>query len=154
MSRKLVLISDSLGSGFIVYTVPPLVDPAKYLDGYGGGILNSAAVLWRIFWDQPVAFVSLQIEKLGFTLGMVHWFDAYRPHPELIAITTLYLLMLVASPVMRSATLWPVHAFVLAHVVSMGLTIPWNYGYRLILPPFIYTSTLSVAAAVAWMRER
>lgn len=152
VSRKLVLISDSLGAGFIVYTVPPPVDPSVYLSGYSGGIVNSAAVLWRIFWDQPAAFVSWQVEKLGFTLGMVHWFDGYRPHPELIAITVLYLLMLVASPMLRSPMLWPVHAFVVAHVVSMGLTIPWNYGYRLILPPFVYTSTFAVAAAVAWMR--
>jgi hypothetical protein len=45
----------------------------------------------------------------------------------------------------------PIHAFVLSHVASMALTSPWNYGYRLILPPFVYTTTLSVAAAAAML---
>jgi hypothetical protein len=78
---------------------------------------------------------------------MVHWFGGYRPHPELVGVTLLYVATVIASTTMRARVLWPVHLFVLAHVASMGLTMPWNYGYRLIIPPFVYTSTLSVAAA-------
>ena len=149
VARRLVLISDGLGGGFIVHNVPPGVDAATYLNSYTGGIGNSLAVLWRVAIEHPVAVASLQLQKLGFTLGMVHWFDGYRPHPELAAITLLYLLMMVMSPVMRRTEVWPIHAFVLSHVASMALTSPWNYGYRLILPPFVYTTTLSVAAASA-----
>jgi hypothetical protein len=78
---------------------------------------------------------------------MIHWFQPYRPHPELIAITALYALTLIFSAKMRNPDLWPVHAFVASHWASMALTSPWNYGYRLILPPFVYTTALSVAAA-------
>jgi hypothetical protein len=151
VARRLVLISDGLGGGFIAHNVPPGVDAVPYLDSYAGGIGNSLAVLWRVAIEHPVAVASLQLQKLGFTLGMVHWFDGYRPHPELVAISLLYLLMMVMSPVMRRAEVWPIHAFVLSHVASMALTSPWNYGYRLILPPFVYTTTLSVAAAAAML---
>jgi hypothetical protein len=151
VAKKLVLISDSLGGGFIVHSLPRHVDPAPYLQSFGGGVVGSAGVLWRILMDHPGEVLALQVQKLGFTLGMVHWFSDYRPHPELVAINVLYLVSIVLSPVMRSATMWPVHAFVLAHVASMALTSPWNYGYRLILPPYIYTTTFSVAAAAAWL---
>jgi len=153
VARKLVLISDGLGPGFITLNLPSNVDPAKYLAA-GGGIVGGATGLFRILMDYPLEIASMQVQKIGFTLGMVHWFEGYRPHPELLAITALYFLMLVLSPTMRSATLWPVHAFVLAHVASMGLTSPWNYGYRMILPPFVYTATFSVAAGTAWWRAR
>jgi hypothetical protein len=66
----------------------------------------------------------------------------------LIGVTVLYLVALVASPAMRRPQLWPVHAFVGAHWASMLLTSPWNYGYRMILPPFVFTTAL--AAAAAW----
>lgn len=151
VARKLVLISDSLGGGFIVHNVPTQIDPAIYMRGYGGGVVASAGVLWGILVDHPAEMLSLQVQKLGFTLGMVHWFGDYRPHPELVAISVLYLVMIAASPAMRDTAMWPVHAFVLAHVASMGLTSPWNYGYRLILPPYVYTTTFAVAAAAAWL---
>ena len=154
VSRKLVLISDSLGGGFIIHNTPPGFDPAAYLTGFSGGVVASIGVLWRILIEHPSEFLSLQIRKLGFTLGMVHWYTDYRPHPELVAISALYLVMLVLSPMLRRAALWPVHAFVLAHVASMGMTAPWNYGYRLILPGFVYTTTFSVAAAAAWLLKR
>ena len=78
---------------------------------------------------------------------MIHWFEGYRPHPELLAVTFLYVVMLVTSKTMRRPELWPVHAFVFSHWGSMMLTSPWNYGYRMILPAYVYTSTLSVAAS-------
>ena len=149
VARRLVLISDSLGGTFIVHNVPPPIDPAPYLERYSGGILASFNVLWQIVWDHPAAFVALQAKKLGFSLGMVHWYADYRPHPELVMVTLLFITMLVLSRTLRSPMLWPVYAFVIAHVASMALTSPWNYGYRLILPPFVYTTTLAVAAAAA-----
>lgn len=154
VARKLVLISDSLGGTFIVHNVPSGTDPQTYLTGYAGGIFGSIAVLLRIAIEQPAAFVALQVQKLGFTLGMVHWFGDYRPHPELVAITLLYFVMLVLSGRLRSPELWPVHVFVAAHWASMALTSPWNYGYRLILPPYVFTSLLAVAAAAAYAAQR
>jgi hypothetical protein len=153
VARQLVLISDGLGPSFVSLNVPLNVDPAKYLAA-GGGIVGGATGLFRLLMDYPLEFASIQVQKIGFTLGMVHWFEPYRPHPELVAITVLYLVMIVLSPTMRSAALWPVHAFVVAHVTSMGLTSPWNYGYRMILPPYVYTTTFSVAAGAAWWRAR
>jgi hypothetical protein len=154
VANKVVLISDSLGGGFIVHNVPASIDPQAYMAGYPGGIIPSLSVLARIAVEHPAEMLAGQVKKFGFSLGMVHWYEGYRPHPELIAVTLLYLLTTVLSPIMRSPQLWPVHAFVLAHVASMGLTSPWNYGYRLILPPFLYTSTLAVAAAADILARR
>jgi len=62
--------------------------------------------------------------------------------------------MLALSPRMRRRELWPVHLFVATHLLSMGLTMPWNYGYRLIMPPFAYTSTLAASASAAMLLDR
>jgi hypothetical protein len=85
---------------------------------------------------------------------MVQWYGGYRPHPELVAVTLLYISTIIASKAMRARMLWPVHLFVVAHVASMSLTMPWNYGYRLIIPPFAYTSALSAAAACSLVAMR
>ena len=152
VSRQLVLISAGQGGAVIEHNVPRPLDPGPYLDAYRSGEASSVGVLWRIFVEHPAAFIGLQFKKLGFSLGMVHWFEGYRPHPELIAITVLYVAMLVTSRAMRRPELWPVHAFVFSHFASMLLTQPWNYGYRLILPAYVYTTVLSVAAAAGMLR--
>jgi hypothetical protein len=149
VAKKLVLISDGLGGATVLLNVPRGIDSQIYLAAYRGGITNSLAVLWRIAVEHPAGVLSLQVEKLGFTLGMVHWFKPYRPHPELVAITLLYFAMLLLWRPLRRSELWPLHAFVVSHWASMALTSPWNYGYRMILPPYIYTCTLAVASASA-----
>ena len=154
VARQLVLISGGLGGTFIVHNTPPGIDPQMFMARYSGGIFNGLAVLAQIAVEQPGAFFALQMQKLGFTLGMTHWFGDYRPHPELIAITALYVVMLLLSTSLRGASLWPMHAFVVSHWASMALTSPWNYGYRLILPPFVFTSMLAVAAAMARVSPR
>src|SRR5439155_10478712 len=133
---------------------PPAIDPAVYESQYRGSPLSGLLVLARIAWDHPVQMLATQGRKLGFSLGMVHWYGGYRAHPELVAVTLLYCTTLWLSPAMRMRPLWPVHLFVLAHLACMGLTMPWNYGYRLIIPPFVYTSTLSSAGACGWIMTR
>jgi hypothetical protein len=150
VSRQLVLLSSGQGGAVIVHAVPPPLDPAPYLDAYQAGA-TTIGVLWRLLADHPAEVAALQFKKLGFTLGMVHWFDGYRPHPEMVAVTILYISMMFASRSMRHPGLWPVHAFVGSHWASMLLTSPWNYGYRLILPAYVYTTALSVAAATGVM---
>jgi hypothetical protein len=147
VSGRPVLISEGLGGTFIKYNVPASADPAVYAVRYTGSVWSGLGVLARIAWDHPVDLLRTQGRKLGFSLGMVHWYGGYRPHPELVAVTLLYVATLIASSTMRTRALWPVHLFVLAHLAGMGLTMPWNYGYRLIIPPFVYTTTLATAAA-------
>lgn len=152
VSRELVLVSSGQGGAVIAHTVPPPLDPAPYLEAYRTGGATSIGVLWRLVVEHPAEVAALQFKKIGFTLGMVHWFEGYRPHPELLAVTLLYISMFFVSRTMRHPGLWPVHAFVVSHWASMLLTSPWNYGYRLILPAYVYTTALSVAAATAAMQ--
>jgi hypothetical protein len=149
-----VLISEGVGATFVMYNMPASVDPAAYAGRYKGSVWSGLGVLARIAWDHPMGMLKTQGRKLGFSLGMVHWFDGYRPHPELVAVTLLYVATLIGSSTMRARPLWPVHLFVLTHLASMGLTMPWNYGYRLIIPPFVYTATLGVAAACSLVTMR
>ena len=151
VSKQFVLISAGQGGAVIEHNVPKPIDPAPYLDAFRSGAASTVSVLWRILIEHPSEMIALQFKKLGFTVGMIHWFEGYRPHPELLAVSLLYVVMLAMSKTMRRPELWPVHAFVFSHWGSMMLTSPWNYGYRLILPAYVYTSTLSVAAAVALM---
>jgi hypothetical protein len=147
VSNQFVLVSSGQERTVVLLNVPPPIDPKPYVDLVASGRTGTIGALWHVATDHPRAFAALQLRKLGFTLGMIHWFQPYRPHPELIAITALYALTLIFSAKMRNPDLWPVHAFVASHWASMALTSPWNYGYRLILPPFVYTTALSVAAA-------
>ena len=153
VSKQFVLISSGQGGAVIEHNVPKPIDPAPYLAAFHSGAASTVAVLWRVLIEHPSEMIALQFKKLGFTFGMIHWFEGYRPHPELLAVSILYVAMLVMSKTMRRAELWPVHAFVFSHWGSMTLTSPWNYGYRMILPAYVYTSTLSVAAAVLLMQS-
>jgi hypothetical protein len=154
VSRRAVLISEGVGAGFIKYNVPPSADPAMYASQYRGSVLSGFIVLARIARGHPLDMLAMQGRKLGFSLGMVQWYGGYRPHPELVAVTLVYAATLVLSRTMRARMLWPVHLFVLAHLASMGLTMPSNYGYRMILPPFVYMSVLSAAAACSLVAIR
>jgi hypothetical protein len=154
VAKQFVLISAGQGSAVIAHNVPPSIDAEPYLAAFRTGGESTALVLWRLFIAHPAEVIALEIKKTGFTLGMIQWYDGYRPHPELVVVSALYLVMLVMSRTMRRPELWPAHAFVLSHWGSMLLTSPWNYGYRLILPAYVYTTALSVAAATAAMQAR
>jgi len=153
-ASRFVLVSDGLGGAALKYNIPASVDPAPYLAADTGGILSSITVIARVAFEHPWQFAATQIEKFGFTLGMTHWHEGYRPHPELVAISALYLTMCVLSRTLRHPAFWPAHVFIVSHVLSMGLTIPWNYGYRLILPAYVLMAPLSVAAACALALNR
>jgi hypothetical protein len=155
VSGRPVLISEGVGTGFVRYNVPDQVDPAPYLLRHNGSAGSGLLTLAQIAWEHPWGMLKLQASKIGFSLGMVHWRNAYQAHPELVAATLLYLTMCCLSARLRSSVFWPFHAFVTSHVASMGLTDPANYGYRLILPPFVYTTSLGVAALIYhWHRSR
>ncbi|HEX6085408.1 MAG TPA: glycosyltransferase family 39 protein [Thermoanaerobaculia bacterium] len=97
---------------------------------------------------EPARVARHELKKLGYTAGLTH-LAGFPFHPELLGVTLLYLAMLVASPRLRELRFWPMHLFVLTHAVLMLITIPWNYGYRLLLPAYVFTSTLGATALVA-----
>ena len=41
---------------------------------------------------------------------------------------------------MRTLASLPLHCFVITHVATLMLTMPSNYGYRMILPAFVFMS--------------
>lgn len=154
VAHRFVVISDFGGSALIYFNMPASVSAAQYGDRFRGTVGSGLKIVAQIAWDHPLAMLGVQARKLGFSLGMIHWAGGYRPHPELIAVTMLYVAMCIVFQPMRQRALWPIHLFVLAHLASMPLTLPWNYGYRMILPPFVYTSALSVAAACSFVATR
>lgn len=151
---RAILVSDVPGSSLISYNMPPSVSAASYAGYFKGTTSSGFKVFAQIAWDHPIAMLGVQMRKIGFSLGLTQLAGGYRPHPELVAITVLYLSMCVASRRMRHLTMWPVHLFVLAHLAGMPLTLPWNYGYRMILAPYVYTSALATAALYAMVGER
>jgi dolichyl-phosphate-mannose-protein mannosyltransferase len=154
VSHRFVLVSDVPVVSVFTYNIPPSVSAAEYgakFRGTGASVLQMLALMT---WEHPAAMLGVQVRKVGFSLGMIHWGPGYRPHPELMAISALYLGALVFSRRMRQRAFWPIHAFVACHLASMTITMPWNYGYRLILPPFVYTTALSIAVASAAVGPR
>jgi hypothetical protein len=138
-----VLISTSPTASFINYNMPPNVDPRVYRDQYLSGSASAITVLARIVVDHPADSLRGIGVKLGFSMGLLQLMGGHF-HPELFAASAGYFLALLLCPAARSMTTWPIHAFVLAHLAGMVLTMPSNYGYRLILPMYLFFPMFAV----------
>jgi hypothetical protein len=149
-----VLISGGLGETFITFNLPPTVDPRPYRAMFTGGVGSSFVVILRLVREYPLEILRIQLDKLSFSLGLVQTHQGYRSHPELVAASVVYAILLAGWKAMRAPAMWPIHLFVLAHLAGMALTQPWTYGYRMILPPFVYTSALSAGAVTSLVLAR
>jgi hypothetical protein len=109
-------------------------------------------VLLTILRDHPRAFLSELFTKIMFSLGMTHWMGQ-RVHLELVAPSLAYALVLLFDRRARRWQTWPLHLFVMTHVLSMTLSMPGKYGYRLILPSYLFLD-LFAALLVATLTER
>lgn len=146
----LVLISSAPAVSFINYNLPPNVDGRIYRDQYLSGSASAAGVLARIVIEHPIDTIRGTGVKLGFSMGFLQLMGGHV-HPELIAASVGYVLALLLCPAARAMQTWPIHAFVLAHVAGMVLTMPSNYGYRLILPMYLFFPMFAVHVALeAW----
>ena len=66
-------------------------------------------------------------------------------------LTAGYLSSIVLFPAARQIATWPVHLFVATHLVTMVLTMPSIYGYRLILPMYLFFASFSgLAGSQLW----
>jgi hypothetical protein len=147
-----VLISTSPTTSFINYNTPPNVDERFYRELYLSGRFSAPAVLARIVIEHPLDSLRGAAVKLGFSLGLLQLMGGYL-HPELVAASFGYILALLLCPAARSMKTWPVHAFVLAHLAGMVLSMPSNYGYRMILPMYLFFPMFGVHFAIeTWQR--
>jgi hypothetical protein len=128
----------------------PVRDP-KYWQDFDGTLFNAGLVLLRIFIDHPIASIQLYGGKLGFGLGMVHWLGPGRPHPELVLTSIGYFVAIVMFRPLRTVAAWPLHAFIVTHLATLMLSMPSNYGYRMILPVYVFTSLAAGAVAATWL---
>jgi hypothetical protein len=154
VSHRFVLVSDVQSASVLTYNIPASLSAAEYGARWHGTFGSALRVIAEMSYEHPLAMSGVFAKKLAFSLGMTQLIEGYRPHPELVAVTMMYVVMCIASSRMLARALWPVHLFVLTHLASMLLTMPWNYGYRLIMPPFVYTSALSAAAFGSMVMSR
>ena len=136
MSGRAVLLTAGQGASFVAYNMP--VDDKTYFAGFDGTLFNSATILIRMFIDHPIISIRNYATKAGFSLGMVHWMGSGTIHPELIATSLLYFASIFVIRGMRTLASLPLHFFVITHVATLMLTMPSNYGYRMILPAFVF----------------
>ncbi len=138
MSGRAVLLTAGQGASFVAYNMP--VDDKRYFEGFDGTLFNSATILMRMFIEHPMISIRNYATKAGFSLGMVHWMGSGTIHPELIATSLLYFASIITIRGMRTPASLPLHFFVVTHVATLMLTMPSNYGYRMILPAFVFMS--------------
>jgi hypothetical protein len=117
-----------------------------------GGVAPALKVLARIAVEHPGDTVRNVITKVGFSLGWLQWMGG-RVHPELVLASAGYLIAVLLLPAARSAPTWPIHAFVAAHIAGLVLTMPSNYGYRLLLPMYVFFPIFASAAAFTAARR-
>jgi hypothetical protein len=144
VSGEPVLISSGQAKSFIDYSMPP-ENQMFYLDMYDGSLTSAGIVLARMLVDQPRAFLGGVGHKVGFALGMVHWAEGVSLHPELLMTSVLYVVAIFVVPAARSLAAMPLHLFVITHLMALTLSLPWNYGYRMILPMYPLMSVFAMA---------
>jgi 4-amino-4-deoxy-L-arabinose transferase-like glycosyltransferase len=154
VSGSPVLITDGAAVTFVRYNVPPGNADAerKYLLHFRGGNFAAAVTLAQILWEYPRETLRGWGIKIGFALGMVHWLDL-RPHPELIATSALYLLAIVLLKGSRTVPALLVHAFIATHLATLLLTVPWNYGYRMLLTMYLFMPIFGGALVAAGLER-
>ncbi|HEX6162039.1 MAG TPA: glycosyltransferase family 39 protein [Vicinamibacterales bacterium] len=141
MSGKPVLITEGQARTFIDYNLVEGQHAAnqKYLEDFRNSNLSAAIILLRILRDFPAETLQNWGTKAGFGFGMVHWMGAAnRPHPELIITSALYLLALLLLRESRTIAALLVHGFVFTHLATLLLTMPANYGYRMVLSMYLF----------------
>jgi hypothetical protein len=144
VSGEPILITSGQAKSFIDYNMPP-ENQRFYLDMYDGSLTSAVIALGWMLVQQPRAFLGAVAHKIGFALGMVHWAQGISPHPELLLTSVLYLAAFFLVPAARSFAALPVHFFVFTHLLAVTLSLPWNYGYRMILPMYPLMSVFAMA---------
>jgi len=137
------LILEPATHAFIFYNLPPTADAHHYLDLDSGGVISLIRILGQITLDHPGDMLRVIVTKVGFSFGFIHWMGG-KHHPELLIASAGYFLALLWCPAARSALALPVHLFVLAHVAGLMLVMPSNYGYRLVLPIYLFLPIFGV----------
>ncbi|HKB11978.1 MAG TPA: hypothetical protein VKD69_15055, partial [Vicinamibacterales bacterium] len=149
VAGRVLLISDTElpMRSFIIYNLPRTPDAVdRYLGYFDGSGFSAATILSRIMVDHPMEFFRTVATKIGFSLGALQLMGQ-RFHPELFAPAIAYLVAVAICPAARAVRTWPIHGFVLAHLAGMALSMPSNYGYRMILPMHLFFAMFAVALA-------
>ncbi len=161
MSGKPVLITEGQARTFIDYNLPP-DNPAgnvKYLEDFRNSNLSAVIILLRILWDHPMATLQNWGTKAGFGFGMVHWMGSSgTPHPEMVLTSVLYLAALLLLRDARRPAAWLVHGFIFTHLATLLLTMPSNYGYRMVLSMYllmvVFVGGLVIKVIGPWLDRR
>ena len=161
MSGKPVLITEGQARTFIDYNLVEgqHAKNQKYLEDFRNSNLSAAIILLRILWDFPAETLHNWGTKAGFGFGMVHWMGAAnRPHPELPLTSIMYLAALVLLRESRTIGAWLVHGFIFTHLATLLLTMPANYGYRMVLSMYLFMVIFAAALAARpigrWLDRR
>jgi hypothetical protein len=156
VSGQPVLLTQGQGPTFIHYSLAPdLVEKGGYTASPPVGLVDNVSRVARIAAEHPVDYVRWNSRKVIFSLGFVNLQSGYRAHPELLLTTFGWLAAIALVPAARTRQAWPAHLFAISHLATMVLTLPWVYGYRLILPTFVIIPVFAAAAAdAAWARLR
>jgi dolichyl-phosphate-mannose-protein mannosyltransferase len=160
VSGQPVLITTGQQWSFVLHNLPSTVNVTREyhdsMDNLGGGYTATVILLARLIWNYPADVLGTMAVKVGFSLGMVHWLGS-KVHPELLLLTAGYLSSIVLFPAARQIATWPAHLFVATHLVTMVLTMPSIYGYRLILPMYLFFASFSGFAGSqlwSWVSSR
>ncbi len=146
MSGQAVLITSGQAVSFVLYNMP--TSDRGHFAGFDGSLVSAAKILVRMFVAYPVESLRNYGVKAGFSLGMVHWMGAGTVHPELMITSALFFVGLAWLPGMRSLSALPMLAFLFTHLATMTLTMPSNYGYRMLLPMFLFMALVAGAVVV------
>jgi hypothetical protein len=145
VARNYVVAGDATmfknipASSAVEFNLPETPGAAeRYVRFHDGTLKYTVKSLFLILIEHPREFLIHRVGvKLAFSFGALNVMQQ-NFHPELVLVSFGYLAALVALPSARQPLAWPIHGFVVSHLGAMVLTMPSNYGYRLILPMYIF----------------
>ena len=157
VSGRPVLITSGQEWSFVLHNLPSndlLGFYQNRMASLGGGYRATTMVLAEMLWSHPAAFLYGVWLKILFSLGMLHLMGG-NVHPELMALSAGYLGSVIFCRAARQFGAWPAHLFIASHLVAMTLSMPGIYGYRLILPMYLFFAVFSgLLLWEAWSRLR
>jgi len=145
-----VLINQGSLHGVLEVNLSGSADDRAYFEALFGhnDLAWTLGLIARAIIDHPRDMLRGYVAKLGFSFGWLSLMGQHF-HPELVAVSVGYLLAVICCRAARAPATWPVHAFLVAYLLPLVMYIPSTYGYRLILPLYLFFPLFASALGVA-----
>jgi hypothetical protein len=101
--------------------------------------------------QDPVGYLATLVPLALYALGVPGMLEKGNPvRWELVALVVLYVISLT-QPSTRRRQAWLLHSFIALHFLVMLIFLPNNYGYRQVLPMYLFIGIFAAWQIQSWL---